>query len=421
MKDNRKYRILWLDDELKVDVDSPNYCHLNRMREKAEDDMGMYIQTCITGNDFVSLAKDPNQDWDVFVIDAIGKMSDTDECPKDIFGKVLGKIDELVNNQGILLYCLTEEFDKSEKSSIQKLLSVYNFSFSPTGEQYYDYNNPNSDSLFCDIKSKLDECGKLFRDFPEIEKVYREIKRINGGHNEATEAITDMIKWYKDNSYSGDFEYGIREIINQICKRLINYGFYDKSDIKPNEANFSSVTGFYQTMMKRNQNNNEYLLSANCRLNWEATAMLFFGTMADVTHHALQKERGDYQDYQLYYKGMIFNAFVLFSKWYSRFKNNCELNGVKNTNWMFNQYYFNGLWPCEINREYQGKLKQTKDSYGNIKWKIRPKHIIDTQNSHITVDKNVSTLSFSDGRDVKFFLGTKDGNGICYAINVSLI
>ena len=399
MKTDNKYQILWLNDDLRVDEANPYFRLLNCLRDEAENKFDLSIQACVTADDFLSLANDESISWDVFILDVkIGK--------KDVFGGVLGKIDEMVQSQGILLYCFTRRLEPTSNidSSIMRLLTDYNFSKSQQGGFFYSYSYETEVSgiqVFNDIFNKLEEKGKLFQSYPEIEEIYDEIKQEKGGENEATKAIINLLKWNENNQSVSGFEEGIRTIMKSVGDNLCNLGFFNKSKVKPGYNGFSSVSGFYINIMQQDTSTDEYLFSDACRLNWEGSALHFLGYFSDIVHHDLQKVQGDSDAYNKYYRSMVFNAFVLYSKWYSRFKSLCAQNGGNNT-WMFNPLYGKFDLPLQQGKRYNnGELVQNKDKTGRMQWGVNTKYSIDGHKSW-RVDFNENTSSFQVGMKVSF-------------------
>lgn len=397
-----KYQILWLNDDLRVN--SSKFNLLDGLRREAEMKFNLSIQTCVIGSDFIEFANDKNQIWDAFIIDAIGKMQEED-CPKDIMGDILKDIDLIVKNQNILLYCMTEEIEEIAGSSLLQMLVNYNFVRTSIGKRFYD--SESAKTIFQDVKDRLDNNGKLFQGFPEIEEIYLEIKR-SKGENEATQAILDMLKWHFKYDETKDFESGVREVVRFLSDKLINLGFFNfKQNVKlkqPGDDHFSAVGGFCINMVEQDKKNDEYFLTDACRWNWEATAMNFLGNMANISHHSLQKDKGNTDDYNRFYRGMIFNAFVLFSKWYVRFNHICQQKGVVNNSWMFNPNYDNPKYhlPLSTTRtDYPGTI-YPKSNIGA--WTIRPKTPIATLPYNIDVDPGADTNKFTKGRQVEFGL-----------------
>jgi hypothetical protein len=398
-----KYQILWLNDDLRVN--SSKFNLLDGLRREAEMKFNLSIQTCVIGSDFIEFANDKNQIWDAFIIDAIGKMQEED-CPKDIMGDILKDIDLIVKNQNILLYCMTEEIEEIAGSSLLQMLVNYNFVRTSIGKRFYD--SESAKTIFQDVKDRLDNNGKLFQGFPEIEEIYLEIKR-SKGENEATQAILDMLKWHFKYDETKDFESGVREVVRFLSDKLINLGFFNfKQNVKlkqPGDDHFSAVGGFCINMVEQDKKNDEYFLTDACRWNWEATAMNFLGNMANISHHSLQKDKGNTDDYNRFYRGMIFNAFVLFSKWYVRFNQICQQKGVVNNSWMFNPNYDNPKYhlPLSTTRtDYPGTIYPNKSNIGA--WTIRPKTPIATLPYYIDVDPGADTNKFTKGRQVEFGL-----------------
>lgn len=396
-----KYQILWLNDDLRVN--SSKFNLLDGLRREAEMKFNLSIQTCVIGSDFIEFANDKNQIWDAFIIDAIGKMQEED-CPNDIMGDILKDIDLIVKNQNILLYCMTEEIEEIAGSSLLQMLVNYNFVRTSTGKRFYD--SESAKTIFQDVKDRLDNNGKLFQGFPEIEEIYLEIKR-SKGENEATQAILDMLKWHFKYDETKDFESGVREVVRFLSDKLINLGFFNfKQNVKlkqPGDDHFSAVGGFCINMVEQDKKNDEYFLTDACRWNWEATAMNFLGNMANISHHSLQKDKGNTDDYNRFYRGMIFNAFVLFSKWYVRFNQICQQKGVANNSWMFNPNYDNPKYhlPLSTTRtDYPGTIYPNKSGA----WTIRPKTPIATLPYNIDVDPGADTNKFTKGRQVEFGL-----------------
>lgn len=402
MEKGNKYQILWLNNDLIVDETNIYYQLLNGLREKAEDKYkdDLSIQTCVTDDDFLSLANDENLQWDVFILDAkVGN--------KDVFGDVLGKTDTIVQRNGILLYCLTR-YDID--SSIKQLMTDYNFSKSQQGALYYSYSDNTKVSdifVFNDIFGKLKEKGNLFQHYPEIEEIYDEIKRKQRGENEATKAIINLLKWHESNQSVSDFEEGIRTIMKSVGDNLCKLDFFNignrNNKLKqPGDPNFNSMSGFYINILTRDPDTDEYLYSDDCRFNWEASAMYFLGSFADIVHHDLQKAQGNQDDYNKYFRGMVFQAFVLYSKWYHRFKTLCS--NASNNEWMFNPDYGKNDLPLEIGKQYpNGELNYITDRNGNSFWVVKLNRYKIAGSRSWKVDPNKQNISsFKQGDIVSF-------------------
>ncbi len=401
-KDNKYKQVLWLNNDLIIDETNIYYRLLNSLRKEAEDKYkdDLSIQTCVTADDFLSLANDETLQWDVFIFDAkVGE--------KDVFGDVLGKTDTTVQRNGILLYCLTR-FDID--SSVKQLMTDYNFSKSQQGGLYYSYSDNTKMSdipIFDDVFNKLKEKGKLFQPYPEIEEIYDEIKRSHGSGNEATKAIINMLQWRADSHSVSGFEEGIRTVLKRVGDNLCNLGFFNignrNNKLKsPGDSGFNSISGFYINIMERDPDTDEYLYSDDCRLKWEASAMYFLGSFADIVHHDLQKVQGNNEDYNEYYRDMVFRAFVLYSKWYSRFKTLCS--NASNNNWMFNPLYGVHDLPLEIGKQYaNGELDYITDKKGNSFWVVKLNKYKIAGSRSWRVDYNVpNKSSFQRGAIVSF-------------------
>ncbi len=404
MEKENKYQILWLNNDLIVDETNNYYQLLNSLREKAEDKYkdDLSIQTCVTDDDFLSLANDENLQWDVFILDAkVGK--------KDVFGDVLGKTDTIVQRNGILLYCLTR-YDID--SSVKQLMTDYNFSKSQQGSLYYSYsaNTEVSDiSIFNDIFSKLKEKGNLFQHYPEIEEIYDEIKQ-KQGENEATTAIINLLKWHENNQSVGDFEEGIRTVMKSVGDNLrklefFNIGNRNNKLKQPGDPKFNSMSGFYINILTRDPYTDEYLYSDNCRFNWEASAMYFLGSFADIVHHDLQKAQGNKDDYNKYFRGMVFQAFVLYSKWYHRFKTMCS--NASNNEWMFNRDYGTDNLSLEVGKRYpNGELDCITDRKGNSFWVVKPIRYKINGCDSWKIDYGENSSSYQVGGKVSFVISS---------------
>lgn len=166
--------------------------------------------------------------------------------------------------------------------------------------------------------------------------------------------------------------------------------------------------------MQRNKNNDQYFYSTDCRWNWEATAIYFLGDMSNISHHALQKENGNTEDYNSYYREMVFCAFVLFSKWYLRFKDTCKKNGA-DLAWMLNPDYYANSLPIDPNMTYEGSI--TLNNFTK-KMQIKPKCTIKGILGSITIDWSEPITNFNIGQRVYFKITVI--NGKHYANNITI-
>ena len=110
MENRKKYNILWLNNELRVDFCNPMFQLLDTLRNEVESKYeNLFIQTCVWGKDFLEFAQDQSQKWNAFVIDPYGKMS---EGSRITIGKHLINdygFKDLVQKFEVLMYCFTKD------------------------------------------------------------------------------------------------------------------------------------------------------------------------------------------------------------------------------------------------------------------------------------------------------------------------
>lgn len=416
MENRKKYNILWLNNELRVDFCNPMFQLLDTLRNEAESKYeNLFIQTCVWGKDFLEFAKDQSQKWDAFVIDPYGKMA---EGLETTIGKHLindNGFKDLIQKFEVLMFCFTKN---TENDSLVRLLDgIYQLVKSDDDSCccfYSESTETEEIHLFNHVIEMLEEKGRLFQEYPAIEEIYDEIKRDKGGKCEATNTILDLLKW-KHDQVSVDFETGIRSVMQHIGNKLENLGFFNhpKASKKPGDPNFNSVSGFYIDINAQDPVTEAYMFSSNCRLKWEASAMHYLGYFADVAHHDIQKYEGNSEDYNRY-KGMIFDAFVLYSKWYARFKQCCMQN-QGNPNWMFDLDYGKHDLQFNVTKQYlNGTLQIAPFTNkwlisipyfisGSGRIKRRNKWYVDINE----VNNNKDINNTNNGKRVSFYLNTK--------------
>lgn len=425
MENRKKYKILWLNNELRVDLCNPMFQLLDTLRNEAESKYeNLSIQTCVWGNDFLEFAKDQSQKWNAFVIDPYGKMA---EGSRTTIGKHLINdygFKDLVQKFEVLMYCFTKDTNEGldeNDNLVHHLDGIYQFAKFDDGSCCCNYSE-NAEvgeiHLFKHVIETIEEKGRLFIDYPAIEEIYDEIKRDKGGKCEATNTILDLLRW-KQGQIGVDFETGIRSVMQHIGNKLVCLGFFNhpKASKKPGDPKFNSVSGFYIDINAQDPVTEAYMFSSNCRLKWEASAMHYLGYFADVAHHDIQKDEGNDDDYNRY-KGMIFDAFVLYSKWYVRFKQCCMQN-QGNPNWMFDLDYGKQDLQFAVNKQYFNGTLQ-RDSLTN-KWLISiPYYILGSgkiigkitksKKWHVDyneVNKNKDIDNTNIGKRVSFYLNAQ--------------
>ena len=325
---NNKYKILWFNGDLKVDITNPKYMLLNQVKEKAEQKHSISIQACITGDDFLEFAK--SKKWDAFVLDYKGFMSEESD-EQIIILKLIKKIQSIGKNRDALRLCATmeppisDEYDDMiEHSGILKN--------SNTGKWFFLITKNSIDQslqVFDTIKTGLDDDWRLFDGYREIKDIYDSTNILSGKN-----AIKDILLWKQNRDHAAllntKFESGIRDVLDEIYIKLLRIGFYNNSSKTGNYNNAVQPPLSFARYVnggvpdKNNPKKFIYYLNSSCRFAWEAAAMSFLDSFQNAAHHKNTYGQPSVNDvsFSYYYDSfiqMVFDSLVIFSKWYVRF------------------------------------------------------------------------------------------------------
>jgi hypothetical protein len=341
MSEEKRYQVLWLDDDFNPNR-GENYEDMSEYKKNAETTCPIEITTCVTGDEFVNQAKDENCIWDAFIIDINVPKSedDNDTTPQDIIADVFNGISSIVEQQRIPLFCFSgapQVKGGTPGSSINGFLKDKGFSNNSKKKELYYYLKGDLSSLVKDLKLALERRNGQFKEHPEFEALFRI------GDKNAKHFIEDLLKWEKDNSYLIDYA-NIRFLTEAIETKLYKKGFFGNS--------FPSLHT-YIVQSHKDPNGNRYLndvLNEKCRSRWEAASISFLSQYANKDHHP-----GKEMICNPSFQRMIFDAFVIFSRWYVRFIEDFKKSGynmnaftttptITNEGLIGNMIMVNGFW-----------------------------------------------------------------------------
>ena len=307
-----EFHVLWVDDQLIPGGD------VTVIKEKLEkSNPSLVIETCCSGDDFIREANNGTI-WDAFIIDVNLPKNDVDKSPQDIIASIVDGITTVIERQKVLLFCFSgapQIKGATSEGMHNNYLEGKGFHQNSKTKRYF-YLKSDFAILFSDLKEALEQKNGPFKDYPEFGTIFA-MANTNG-----QQFIKDLLKWKKGElkELTVDNLNKIRSIFDDTIEPwLVNNGFFDfQSD--PN----TKTTRFFQIINQPVFISGKYandLLNNNCRSKWEAAAMNFLAHFASPPHH------GEPEVYDKYFLNMIFDSFVIFSKWFVRFKKDFENSG----------------------------------------------------------------------------------------------
>lgn len=337
MENEEIKKVLWLNSNLKVAIGNPLYEFLTKVKDVAEENYKLSIQTCITGSDFVEFIK--TYKWDALIIDHQGVWDDNDDWGS-IGHKLIRKIDK-IENQDALKYWFSierpsesDDFDEMESHGFSKNHE--------TGNCIFQINQDSIEQtlkVFETIKNELDDAGQLFVGYREIKMIYDSFS--DKTDKKVKDSIKELLIWHKDHDHAINFENDIRVIVEKIEEKLKEIDFYKNfKGKKPSLAKY--INGSHQ----KSESEWEDYLNTECRFKWEAVAISFLDSFQNAVHHQKTYKKPvegieSFPIYKDYFIPMVFESFVILSKWYVRFmqkyrENNNDItmffNDINNTN-----------------------------------------------------------------------------------------
>ena len=310
MNKANKYHVLWLDDDW--DPNRPKYDELKNDKEDAEKLYpSLDFETCIAGKAFIERANDETI-WDAFIIDVNVPMSiDEAESPRDVIASIVKGIATVVEKQKVLLYCFSGELNKNgvvpSEGMINGFLEEKGFAQNKITQQFF-YLKDEAVELFSDLNKALQKKNGPFKDYPEIKLVY------NIASDKGKKFIDKLLKWKNGDIQDLDCN-NLRFVIKDVEDVLRSKGFF-----------VEGRTTFHTYIIEyRKDNVGKYdgdLLKETCRNPWEAAAMNFLARYANSPMHV-----GENVVYDKLFENMIFDSFVIYSKWYVRFMKDFKNSG----------------------------------------------------------------------------------------------
>lgn len=391
--ENKTYSILWFNSNLRIDEDNQKCKLLNCIRNKAEQTYPISIQACNTVYDFVEFTIVDK--WDVLLIDhkADGKR---------VISQIMKKIKDVSKNQDALRYCLSTDLPEDNE---ENLLEVYNFSENPiTKKRYFQINTvEQSLDVFRNIVKELNYDGQLFVRYPEVKAVYDSVSSPDG-----RKAIKKLLVWNNNKDRAISFENGIRFALKDIYDKLEGIGFF-KNIQSSRPPSFAKYIDGAVCVQKDSRTVWVYYLNPYCRSGWESTAMSFLDSFAQASHHddTFKKPKEETEEFGVYndvYRRMVFNAFLVFSRWYDGFLQKYHENNDDITVF-FNDIKGVSAESTPSNQEqssasevYEGVIERNKkDEYWGVKFDYKGKSIF------ISLDDKESQ-SWGGGECVSFSL-----------------
>lgn len=307
-KENQTYSILWFNNNLRIDDDNPTCKLLSDIRDTAEQTYPISIQACVSVDDFVEFTR--AYKWHVLLMD---HKDDDDRVISKVMKKIKGE------NQDALRYCLSLDIPEANEDD---LLEMYDFSKNPnTGKRFFQIKDTVEQSIevFGNIVKELDDESPLFNGFSELKEVYKEMRTFK-----QKKSIKELLKWHKiQKSHDNlaeipyyNFEDGIRDVVDEITGTggsLERIGFYNNSG-----RSFGSYIDGSPEGKKKN------FLNETCRFKWESVPMAFLARFSNSVKHddtfAMPfPGEENYPYYDQHVRCMVFEAFVVFCRWYVRF------------------------------------------------------------------------------------------------------
>lgn len=380
MNEGNMYKVLWLDDDF--NPNSENYEDMSDYKKEAENTCPIEITTCVTCDEFVNRAKDENCIWDAFIIDVnVPKSEDeTDSTPQDIIADVYNGISSIVEQQRILLFCFSgapQVKGETPGSSINGFLKDKDFSNNSKKKELYYYLKGDPSSLFKDLKLALERRNGPFKEHPEFEALYRI------GNDDAKQFIDELLIWEKDKTYLIDYS-NLRFIMEAVDITLFKKGFF---------VNNYPALHTYINQTHKDQNSGKYLndvLNEKCRSKWEAASIEFLGQYANAPHH-----KGNEAVRDTHFQRMIFDAFIIFSRWYVRFIEVFKKSG-------YNMTIFTTT-PTISNDGLIGYMFQTPDNFWMVKGQDGTEYRLQDKNAQKETWTHNEVVTFSVRNQYKVF------------------
>lgn len=313
MNNFKQYHVLWIDDDFREGT--LNHSVLVGQLGYAKDDYpDIEFQTCIYGNDFLRLANQENPwTWDAFVIDYNGMMEEGGDV-RDILAELMAGL----KNKETLLYCLSGHINEEHPTVEDGFLKSEGFQENPKTAKFF-FSKDDVELCFEDLHEALELKYGKYKDYPELRVLHDAVQA------EGKALIDQMLDWGKDKSIEVDYKQ-MRSITKPIELKLRRQGFFGENKSKSFQGYIDWGPGGI---------NDPDCLSLECRTKWEAQAMAYLFSFANIA--AGHPERYGYQmpkpgtdgfdTFSPFIKEMIFDALIVFSKWYVRFEKKLKEKG----------------------------------------------------------------------------------------------
>lgn len=356
MSKENKFHVLWVDDQLIPDGD------VTVIKKKLEEtNPSLVIDTCCSGNDFIRRANEGTI-WDAFIIDVNLPKDDVDNSPRDIISNLVEETATVIERQRVLLFCFSgapQIKGATSESMYNKYLEEKGF-FQNSKTMRYFYIKNDFAVLFSDLNKALGQKNGPFKDYPEFGTIYAM------ANAKGKQFIEDLLKW--KNGELKDLTWANLSNIRSIFEDTIEPWLRDKSFFQPLKQQATQTNKATQTIRFYSYINyvipnsvggySHDLLNEKCRSKWEAAAMNFLSYFASSPHH------GAPEVYDNSFLNMVFDSFVIFSKWFVRFMEDFEKSG-----WQMNGFINNYSQPQRLDGQIVmdgkfGKHKVVIDNNG---------------------------------------------------------
>jgi len=316
-----KFHVLWVDDQLIPGDD------VTVIKEKLEKfNSSLVIETCCNGDDFIRRANEGTI-WDAFIIDVNLPKSDVDKSPQEIIASIVDGITTVIERQKVLLFCFSgapQIKGATSEGMHNNYLGGKGFHQNSKTKMYF-YLKGELATFFSDLSKALEQKNGPFKDYPEFGTIYAM------ANAKGKQFIDDLLKWkngeLKDLTW--DSLNNIRTIFEDAIEPwLENKGFFYYHNQTKKKIRFYEIINLV-SFNSSGGYDHDYL-NEKCRSKWEAAAINFVAHFASIPHH------GSPETYDQSFQNMIFDSFVIFSRWFVRFKEDYEKSGWQMSNFITN-------------------------------------------------------------------------------------
>lgn len=386
MSRENKFHVLWVDDQLIPDSD------VSVIKGKLEKfNPSLVIETCCSGDDFIRRANDGTI-WDAFIIDVNLPKNDVDNSTQEIIASIVDGITSVVERQKVLLFCFSgapQITGATSEGMINKYLEGKGFSQNSKTKLYFYLKNDFA-ILFSDLKEALAQKIGPFKDYLEFGTIYAMTNA------KGKQFIDDLLKWKKGELK--DLTWVSLSNIRSIFEDTIEPWLKDKGffDFQPDPT--AKKTKFYQiinhTIFNSSGGYDHDFLNEKCRSKWEAAAINFVAHFASIPHH------GSPEVYDQTFQNMIFDSFVIFSRWFVRFMEDFEKSG-----WQMSGFVTNYNQPqrldgqIDLDRKF-GVHKVVKDNNG-IEYRIQNQQQWNVGDAVTFLPSSQSVIFYPSANDIQ--------------------